>query len=85
LNSELGDALKVLHGWMGKSTNYKIFQDSLEQVRKDNGRVKAPNVLSSVVTQWNLSFDKTASANANQCDPDIAIQRLLLPVMLLKS
>ncbi len=36
LNPELGQALKLLHGWMVKFTNYKALQEVLDHVRKEN-------------------------------------------------
>ncbi len=65
LISELGQALKLLHGWMVEFTNYKALQEVLDHVRKENGRVKTPRVKSSVVTRWNSAVDETECANAN--------------------
>ncbi len=79
LNPKLGSALSLLHEWLGKFVNYKAYQDTLEVVRKEHGRVRTPRVSSSVVTRWNSSFDETQSANANQLDINLAIQRILAP------
>lgn len=79
LNPELGKSLMLLHGWLVKFVNYKAYQDVLTNVRKEHGREQTPRVASSVVTRWNSSFDKMASANANQHDLDISIRHIVAP------
>jgi hypothetical protein len=62
-----------------EATLHKALQEVLDHVRKENGRVKTPQVQSSVVTMWNHAFDETECANANQHNLDVAIKRIVAP------
>ena len=79
MNPVMGEALKILHNEITRMCQYKATKDVYANVKRDHQREKSPRLRPSVVTRWNSSYDETQSANANQYDLQVAIERIKAP------